>query len=84
MTREQFVNGTSFRLPNKVLRGDNTYSFRDNMIIQEVRTKKGRVLFTQHEANVDKIGRVGFEAYNYVMDKRVVVKFRFEDLEEVI
>lgn len=84
MTREQFVNGTSFFLPNVALRSKDTYAYKEGIIVQETRDYEGKVLFTQHEANVAKIGRIGFEAYNYVMDKKVVLKFKFEDLEEVV
>lgn len=83
MTREQFVNGVSFYLPNELLRTENTYIYKDQMILKEERTLEGRHLFTRYEAWVEKVGKVGFTAIRYVLDKRVSVKFRFEDLKEV-
>jgi hypothetical protein len=40
------------------------------------------VLFRSYHCNVLKIGRVGFTAFSFVMNKKVVVKYRFEDLVE--
>ena len=82
MTKEQFLNGTSFFLPNKVLRSKDTYVYRDGSILRQTRHTDNKVLFDIFEANIEKMGRVGFEAYTFVLDKKVVVKFRFEDLEE--
>ena len=81
MTKEQFLNGVSFKLPNQLLRGTSTYVFDGEKILQEFRRENGGLLFKDHEANIDKIGKVKFTAYTFVMDKRVEVEFRFEDLE---
>ena len=81
MTREQFLNGVSFKLPNQLLRGANTYILDEETILQEVRLQDGTLLFREHEANIGKIGRLGFEAYTFVLDKKVNIKFKFEELE---
>lgn len=83
MTKEQFLNGTSFLIPEKATVGSNSYAYEIGSIVQEYRNVKGEVMFKVYEANVSKIGRTGFEAYNFVLGKKVKVKYKFEDLREV-
>jgi hypothetical protein len=42
------------------------------------------VIYKGHHANVLKVGRVGFTAFAFVMKKKVVVRYRFEDLVEFV
>lgn len=82
MTREQFLNGTSFYVGRKGYKGAETYYF-DECIMREARSSVDeKVLFQGHHANVLKVGRVGFTAFTFVMNKKVVVRYRFADLVE--
>lgn len=82
MTREQFLSGVSFRVKGPSYKGAETYYY-DECIVRESRSSLDeRVIYQGHHANVIKVGRVGFTAFTYVMDKKVVVKYRFEDLVE--
>ena len=84
MIKEQFLNGTSFLIPEKDTPGSNSYAYKEEFIVQEYRNVKGEVMFKEYEANVSKISRSGFEAYNFVLGKKVKVKYKFEDLKEVV
>lgn len=84
MTREQFLNGVSFYLPNELLRDEyTTYKYQEEMILKESRNRKGDVIFRRYEANVENIKNKFAEAYTFILDKRVAVKLKFEDLKEV-
>jgi len=85
MTREQFLNGTPFRVGFLSYKGAETYSYnlKDNYMSKQIRSSiDERVVLDDYVCNVYKIGRVGFTAIAFVMKKKVVVKYRFEDLVE--
>ena len=83
MTREQFLNGVSFYLPNELLRDEyTTYKYKEEMILKESRNRKGDVILRRYESNVENIKNKFAEAYTYILDKRVAVKLKFEDLVE--
>jgi hypothetical protein len=83
MTQEQFLNGTSFTVGAPMYRGTETFKYDGSCIIRESRSSKDqRVLFVSYECNIIKIGKKGFEGFNFVISKRVNIKYRFEDLVE--
>lgn len=83
MTKEQFLGGASFYLPDEILRDeDTTYKYQEEMILKETRNRKGDVILRRYEANVENIKTKFAEAYTYILNKRVAVKLKFEDLEE--
>lgn len=83
MTKEQFTSETPFYINAKKYKGSSTYYFKDNFIIKQLRSSVDEgVIFEKFECNVDKVGRVGFTGYTYVMGKKVVVKLKFADLVE--
>ena len=83
MTKEQFLNGISFYLPDEMLRDeDTTYKYQEGMILKETRNTKGDVILRRYEANAENIKTKFTEAYIYVLNKRVAVKLKFEDLIE--
>jgi|LakMenE01Jun11ns_1017448.scaffolds.fasta_scaffold8447873_1 hypothetical protein len=80
MTKEQFLKGVSFKVKGLTYKGAQTF-FYDECIMKESRSSvDDEVLFKGHHCNVLKIGRTGFTGFTYVMSKKVVVKYRFEDL----
>ena len=81
MTKDQFLSGIPFYVGGKSYKGDSTYYYDGGHISRQVRSSVDeRIVLADYECNVTKIGRVGFEVFNYVMKKKVVVKYRFEDL----
>jgi hypothetical protein len=76
MTREQFLSGTEFRM------GMNFFKKEDNAITKVYRSNdESRVIMEDYHMNIEKIGKVQFECYTYLLDKKIVRKIRFEDLE---
>ena len=85
MTREQFLNGTQFYIGRKSYKGAETYNYnlKDNYISKQIRSSiDERVVLEDYACNVLKVGRVGFQAIAFILKKKVVVKYRFEDLVE--
>jgi len=82
MTKEQFLNGTQFYIGRKKYKGDSTYSFNGaGSISRQSRSSVNeKVVLDDYECNVIKIGRVGFAGFTFVLGKKVVVKYRFENL----
>jgi hypothetical protein len=87
MTKEQFLNGTQFYIGRKSYKGTETYSYnaKDNYMSKQVRSSiDEKVILDDYVCNVTKVGRLGFEGFVHVMKKKVVVKYKFEDLVEFI
>jgi hypothetical protein len=82
MTREQFLNGVSFKVKGPSYKGAETYYYDDCIMKQSRSSIDEEVIYKGHHANVLKIGRVGFTAFSFVMNKKVVVTYRFESLVE--
>ncbi len=83
MTREQFLNGTSFTVGAPMYKGAETFKYDGNCIVRESRSSQTTaILFTGHECNIIKIGKVGFTGFSFVVNKKVNIKYRFEDLVE--
>ena len=85
MTREQFLNGTTFRVGFLSYKGAETYSYnaKDNYMCKQVRSSiEEKIILDDYVCNVTKVGRLGFEGFVHVMRKKVVVKYKFEDLVE--
>jgi hypothetical protein len=83
MTAEQFLNGTSFTVGAPRYKGAETFKYDNGggCIIRESRSSRDqRVLFVSHECNTIKIGRTGFTGFTFIVNKRVNIKYRFEDL----
>lgn len=83
MTKEQFLNGTEFYVGRKSYKGAETYSYnqKDNYMSKQVRSSIDEsVILDDYVCNVTKVGRLGFEGFVHVMRKKVVVKYKFEDL----
>ena len=84
MTKEQFLSGAPFYIKGKNYKGDSTYNFNGlGSISRQSRSSVDeRVVLDDYECNVDKVGRVGFTGFTFVMGKKVLVKVRFSDLVE--
>ena len=78
MTREDFIAGVEFEIKGNYFKLD-----KDQRSITKVfRTSdRSRIVMEDYHMNVEMMGRVRFEAYTYVLGKKVERKLRFEDLE---
>ena len=82
MTKEQFLSGASFYIGTKAYKGDSTYYFQNNIICRESRSSiDERVVIDAYEANVYLTGKTYVEAYTYVLNKKVKVKLKYENLK---
>lgn len=79
MTREQFITGAEFEIKGSYFRLD-----KERRSITKVfrSTDRTRIVMEDYHMNVERIGRVGFEAYTYIMGRKVERKIRFEELVE--
>ena len=84
MTKEQFLNGTIFRVGFLSYKGASTYYYNSaGSISRQSRSSVDeRVVLDDYECNVSKVTKTGFEGFTFVMKKKVVVKYKFEDLVE--
>ena len=83
MTKEQFLSGAPFYIGKKSYKGDSTYYYHSNAncISRQSRSSVDeRVVLDGYECTITKIGRVGFAGMTYVLGKKVVVKYKFDDL----
>lgn len=85
MTREQFLNGTIFTVGLPTYKGACTYSYNEDarcMMRQSRSSVNERMVLNEYECNVPKITKTSFTGFTYVMKKKVVVSYKFEDLVE--
>jgi len=83
MTREQFLNGTIFTVGFLSYKGASTYSYNENAgcIMRQTRSSLDeRIVMSEYECNVPKITKTSFTGFTYVIKKKVVVRYKFEDL----
>jgi hypothetical protein len=83
MTREQFISGVTFKVQGPTYKGANTFKYyvKDNYMLKQSRSSiDERVVVEDYECNVTKVSGVGFVGFTYVMKKKVVVRYRFEEL----
>jgi len=83
MTKDQFISGTPFYIGRKKYAGANTFSYdaQNNYMLKQSRSSiDERIVVDDYECNITKVGKVQFEGFTFVMNKKVVVKYRFEDL----
>jgi hypothetical protein len=76
MTREDFMAGVEFEM------NGNFFKREDNTITKVYRSSdRSRTVMEDYHMNIEKMGRVGFECYTFLLGKRIVRKVRFKDLE---
>lgn len=76
MTKQQFLSGAEFEM------NGNFFKKEGNTITKVYRSSdRSRVVMEDHHMNIDKIGKVQFECYTFLLGKKIVRKVRFADLE---
>ena len=87
MTKQEFLAGNPFTVGSKYRKGDSTYYFTPSEITSGSLSKQirsgvdGRAITNDYHLSVDKIGTKSFIGFVYVMEKRVNIKYKFEDLK---
>jgi hypothetical protein len=83
MTKQEFLSGMCFTIGAPTYKGARTYLSSDEGIImkQSRSSIDQRVILDDYECNIIKVGRTkSFTGFTYVLNKRVNVKYKFEDL----
>lgn len=86
MTKQEFLSGMCFTIGAPTYKGANTYSYysserNDGCIMKQARSSlDNKVVLNDYECNAPLIGTKSFTGFTYVMKKKVVVKYKFEDL----
>jgi hypothetical protein len=76
MTREDFMAGVEFEM------NGNFFKREDSTITKVYRSNdRSRTVMEDYHMNIEKMGRVGFECYTFLLGKRIVRKVSFKDLE---
>jgi hypothetical protein len=87
MTKQEFLAGNPFSIGLKYRKGDSTYYFTPSEITSGSLSKQirsgvdGRAITNDYHLSVDKIGTKSFIGFVFVMEKRVNIKYKFEDLK---
>ncbi len=86
MTKQEFLSGKTF----KFAKGTSSNSFQygappsegcSGYIQRNILSSCGeRTILTDYEANVTKVGSKIFTIFTYIMDKKIQLKYRFDEL----
>ena len=78
MTKEDFIAGFEFAMGLAFFKLE-----QDQRSITKVYRSGDRssVVMEDYHMNVEKIGKVGFEAYTFLLGKKIVRKIKFSELE---
>jgi hypothetical protein len=84
MTKEQFILGTPFRVKGIHTNfGDSTYYYQGRAISKQIRSSLNeKVISDIYHLNVTEVGEDQFNGFVFVLDKKVEVEYKFEDLVE--
>lgn len=85
ITKEQFLNGVEF-----TINGMGNYRFRKSQYIEDGgiekvhRSKEGKEILVDHEANIEKITKNAITCYTSVMGEIIRKRVKFSDMKEYI
>jgi hypothetical protein len=86
MTKQEFLNGTPFTLGTSRGKGESTYYFipgetSEGCICKQIRSDvDGRAILDDYHLSVDKVGTKAFTGFVFIMNKRINVRYKYEDL----
>ena len=79
MSREDFIAGVEFEMVGNFFKLEKD----QRSIIKVFRSSdRSRVVMEDYHMNIESIGKFSFEAYTYILGKKVVRKIRIEELKE--
>jgi hypothetical protein len=86
MTKEQFLNGTPFRVKGiHNSKGSTTFTYEGGVISKQIRSGiDERKITNDYHLNILEVSDKGFTGFVYVMNERVNVSYLFDDLVEFI
>ena len=77
MTTQDFIAGVEFEMDG------NFFKLEGGTITKVYRSRdRSRVVMEDYHMNVNKIGKFSFEAFTYILGRKVVRKLRIEELKE--
>lgn len=85
MTKQEFLSGTSFVIPNSFSNSDTSYKYKANSstdlgyLLAEL-NHKGKTISSNYAMNVEAIGRKQVKLFTFVLGKKVNRTLKFEDL----
>lgn len=86
MTKQEFLNGKSFRSKTSLETGSCSYKYKVGkdtqmgFIEKEIRHgKTDQVVLSDHHLNVSEITNNIFSGYTFVMEEEINVEYSFED-----
>ena len=86
MTKQEFLNGKVFTIPNYYGKGDSTFYYAKNengdlgYISKQIRNSKtDKVIMDDFEAGVDKIGPNTVSTFTIIMGQTIKQRFNFKD-----
>jgi hypothetical protein len=89
MTKQEFLNGKSFRVNQATRIGQASFRYECNIdnpgetghLRKEIRREStGEVVLDDYELSITKITDNTFSGQGFVMDKRVNIRYRFDQL----
>ncbi len=81
MTKQELLNGKLFSLNRETTKYKlETTNGKYYTVTALHYSNKGTLLFSDYEANIDKIGSKYFTYYNFVLGKQVTGKINFSEL----
>jgi hypothetical protein len=85
MTKQEFLSGKTFKFAKNT--GSNTFQYGKSeegfsgYIQRNILSSDGKeVILTDYEVNVTKVGSKTFTVYTYILDKKIQLKYRFDEL----
>jgi hypothetical protein len=86
MTKEQFLNGTPFRVKGiHNSKGSATFTHEGGVISKQIRSSVDeRKITDDYHLNVLEVSDKGFTGFVYVMNKQINISYKFKDLVEFI
>lgn len=86
MTKQEFLSGKTFTF--SLHNGRNTFQYvspfggigEGSIQRNIISLDEEKVILTDYEANVSKLGSKTFTVYTYVLDKKVQLKYRYDEL----
>jgi len=89
MTKQQFLDGRSFRVNQATRKGSASFRYECNInnpkepgyLMREIRREStGEMVIDDFEISITKITDNTFSGHGFVMDKMVNIRYRFDQL----
>lgn len=84
MTKAEFVSGKPFRVIERgSYKGASTFFYDGECMMKQTRSSIDEsVLFSDYHMNIKTVGDKWFSGFTYVMNKKIQIRLKFEQLVE--